>query len=494
MSGTLIEARSITKSFGDVNALIDVSIHVAPGEVVALAGENGSGKSTLARIVAGVLPRDSGTILIDGRDRHFRNTHDALTAGIALVAQDPMVVPAMTVAENVLLHQLRRPGAVIRRRELERQAAHHLAAVGLKVDPAAPLISLGHGDRELVEVAKALSTAPRLLILDEATTRLPDPERLFAVVERFAESRQMAAIIITHRLREIRRVANRAFVLRDGHLVGELDRHELTDERLSSMMVGRPLVDFFAKADVPLGDEALRVEQLVTDRCPDPISFSVRRGEVVGIAGLVGSGRSELLETVAGLRRPRSGRIVVDDRALVTTSARSALNAGIGLVPEDRWAQGLVRSHSIVANHALSRHRFTAATNRRGERRDTYRDVQRFGIKTRSIDTPVGHLSGGNAQKVVLARVLDLKPRVLLLDEPTRGVDIGAKAEIYSIVNEMVASNVAVVIASSDLLELLGMCDRILVLCEGRVAGELAGPDATEESIALLSAGGTKIS
>jgi rhamnose transport system ATP-binding protein len=491
---TILEAASISKSFGSVRALVDVSLHVDRGEVVALAGENGSGKSTLARVLAGSIAADDGRFSLHGVACNFDGPHQALAAGIALVAQEPMVVPRMTVAENVLMHRLCRPGAIVRRRSLQRDAVAYLAEVGLDVDPARPLATLGHGERELVEVAKAISGDPHLLILDEATTRLPDPDRLFSVVERLAESRGMGTIIITHRLREIRRMAHRAFVLRDGRPVGELQRDEMTDERLSAMMVGRPLVDFFAKHDVPLGDVVLSVQSLVTDRCSEPVSFDVRRGEIVGIAGLVGSGRSEVLETLAGVRRPLAGATLLDGRRVAATSPRAAMTAGVCLVPEDRWAQGLVRNHSVVSNHSLSRYGLLSTRHRRVERRDARRDVARFRIKTPSIDAAVGQLSGGNAQKVVVARVVDQHPRVLLLDEPTRGVDIGAKAEIYGIVNEMVAAGVAVVIASSDLLELIGLCDRIIVMCEGRVAGELRRDEASEEAIALLSAGGTRSS
>lgn len=489
---TLLEVRSLTKTFGAVKALDDVSMTVRRGQIVALAGENGSGKSTLARILAGSLRADRGDFTLLGQPCRFQSPHDALSAGIALVAQEPMVVQGMTVAENILLHRLRRPASIVRQRALEAEAAECLAQVGLVVDPARPLATLGHGERELVEVAKALSGAPELLILDEATTRLADPSRLFEVVERLAEARGMATILITHRLREIRRVADRALVLRDGRVAGELARSQLTDESLSSMMVGRPLVDFFAKAHVEVGDIVLRVESLVTDRCPSPISFEARRGEIVGVAGLVGSGRSELLETIGGARRAHRGTINVGGAPVPATSPRSAMAAGVCLVPEDRWAQGLVRSRSIVANHALSRYRLLSVTRRRLERREASRDVSRFRIKAPSIDTPVGQLSGGNAQKVVIARVIAGHPRVLLLDEPTRGVDIGAKAEIYAIINQMVAADVSVLIASSDLLELIGLCDRIIVLCEGRIAGELQRGEATEETIALLSAGGTR--
>ena len=492
-ANVVLHADSLGKSYGAVRALDDVSLTIAEGEIVALAGENGSGKSTLAKIFAGAIAPDAGSFSISGQRCGFKGPHDALVAGIALVAQEPTVVPSMTVAENVLLHRFRRPLSAVRSRQMKRDAAVHLARVGLDVDPGMPFAALAHGDRELAEVAKALSTEPRLLILDEATTRLPDAEHLFLVIERLCAERGMSAIIITHRLREIRRVAHRALVLRDGRLVGELARDDLSDRRISSMMVGRELVDLYAKPAVDIGAPLLRVHELVTDRCSTPMSFDVAEGEILGIAGLVGSGRSELLETIAGTRRAHAGTVAVAGTALANHATRAAMAHGVCLVPEDRWAQGLVRFDSIVGNHALSRHRALRPTDRRGERRRARADVVRFGIKTPSIDAPVSALSGGNAQKVVLARAIDQRPQVLLLDEPTRGVDIGAKAEIYAIIGEMVGRGVAVVVASSDLLELIGLCDRILVLHEGQVAGELARADASEESLALLSAGGARV-
>jgi len=488
----VLAVEGIGRSFGPVRALDGVSLQLARGEVLALAGENGSGKSTLAKIICGVIAADQGQIRLDGEIMSFSGPDAALRAGVALVSQEPTAVPYMSVAENVLLHRLRRPWAIVRKQEMVHTARIYLDEVGLDVDPLLPLGALRQGARELVEVAKALATEPRVLILDEATTRLPDPEHLFRVVERRCEERGMAAIIITHRLREIRRLSHRAFVLRDGMPVGELERGELSDERISSMMVGRELGDFFAKHPHPLGDVVLETTGLVTDRSPHPIDISVRSGEIVGIAGLVGSGRSELLETIAGCRRALAGTVVVNATTLRNKSPREAIEAGISLVPEDRWAQGLIAHDLIVGNIALSRHRALRGTDRRRDRRKAHEAVAAYGIRTNSIDTPVSNLSGGNAQKVLLARCFDHEPTALLLDEPTRGVDIGAKAEIYEIIDRMLARGVGVLLASSDLMELLGLCDRIVVLHEGEPVGELAREDATEELIALLSAGGTR--
>ncbi len=320
------------------------------------------------------------------------------------------------------------------------------------------------------------------------TNRLPDPERLFAVVERLAAA-GTGVIVITHRLREIRRVCDRATVLRDGATVAELGRDELTDERLSSAMVGRDLGEYFHKRPVPVGGERLSVEDLVTDRSPHAISFDVRAGEILGVAGLVGAGRSELLETIAGARRPRGGSVAIDGERLERASPRAARRAGMALVPEDRFGQALAAAHSIRDNLAVPWLRALRRTNRHRDHDRATRAVTDYRVRCHGVDVPVGTLSGGNAQKLVLARALGHAPKVLLLDEPTRGVDIGARSDIYELIGELAAGGAAVVLASSDLLELLGLADRVIVLAEGRPAGELHRDEATEEAIALLALG-----
>ena len=484
-----LAARGVTKTYGVVRALDAVDFDVAPGEIVGLAGENGSGKSTLAKILAGAVQADAGEIEIDGEGVRFATPRAALARGVALVAQEPTAVPAVTVAENVLLAQL--PGVVapFRRGTYVRRAREVLDVVGLHVDPRATFSALRPGDRELVEVAKALALNPRLLILDEATSRFgeADVKRLFALLRRLRE-RGTSTVLITHRLAEICELVDRAVVLRDGRRVGELPRAELREERIASMMVGRELDDFFHKRAVTPGEEVLRVENLVVEDTTEPVTLSVRAGEVVALAGLVGSGRTELLETIYGARRARAGRVLVDGREVRRGSPRAALTHGIALVPEERHRQGLNLNSSVKDNVVLGS--WGAYADPARERRAGRDAVSRLRIRTPGLDASIRALSGGNQQKVVVARCLAREPRVLLLDEPTRGIDVGAKEEIFDLIGRMLEQGIAILMVSSDMLEVLGLADRVLVMHERRIVGELSRAEATEERIAYLSGGG----
>ena len=487
----MLEAAEIMKRFGPVTALSDVDMRVAAGEVVALVGENGSGKSTLARVIAGVHKPDGGQLRVDGESCDLASPADSLRRGIVLVAQELTAVPKMSVAENILLGSIPTTLRRAKRRRLYERARPLLDAVGVRCHPGTPFEQLRSGDRELVELAKALAAEPRLLILDEATSRLEenDVERLFGIVRRLREQ-GTATIIITHRLREIVAVADRAVVLRDGRNVGELPRAEITDERLSSMMVGRDLGDFYNKRHVAFGDNTLDVKDLLVAGASEPVSFQVRAGEVVGLAGLVGAGRTEVLETIAGVRRPLSGEVSVAGRPVAPGDPRAALRAGIALVPEDRRGQGLVLGRSLSENVTLGSRRSGKLVHKRQDRAQGEAAIKRLRIKARHPDDEVRTLSGGNQQKVVIARCLSFSPKLLLLDEPTRGIDVGAKQEIFRLMGEMLEAGLAIVIASSELTELLGTCDRILVMHDRALAGELGSEEASEERIALLSAGG----
>jgi rhamnose transport system ATP-binding protein len=486
----LLRATGISKQYGVVQALNEVDFDVRAGEIVALAGENGSGKSTLAKILCGAVQRDAGSVVVDGREVEFQSPGEALAAGVSLVAQEPTAVPALSVAENVLLTQLPPPFGVFRRRVYNERARAQLRRVGVHADPQAPFLSLKAGDRELVEIAKALAAEPRVLILDEATSRFGerDVERLFAILRRLRDE-GAGIVLITHRLSEICELADRAVVLRDGRRMGELQGAELADERIAAMMVGRELSDYFHKRSIEPGPPVLSVEGLVVDGTSAPVSFEVRAGEVVALAGLVGSGRTELLETIFGARRRRAGSVRIAGRELHRLSPRTALANGMALVPEDRHRQGLNLFGTVRDNIVLGSWRLAAAEPGR-ERRESEAAVARFRIRTPRVTASIRSLSGGNQQKVVVARCLGRRPRVLLLDEPTRGIDVGAKEEMFELLGAMLEQGIAVVLVTSEMMEVLGLADRVLVMHDRRIVGELTREDATEERIAFLSAGG----
>jgi ABC-type sugar transport system ATPase subunit len=486
----LLHARGISKTYGLVQALLDVDFAIAKGEIVALAGENGSGKSTLAKILAGAILADAGETVVDGTTRSFATPREALDAGIALVSQEPTACPSLSVAENLLLTRLPKAISPFRRRHYNDLARPILELIDVHVDPGARFDSLRAGDRELVEVGKALAAEPRVLILDESTSRLgeSDVARLFGVL-RGLRDRGTSIILITHRLPEVVELADRAVVLRDGRNVGGLAREELTEERLAAMMVGRELTSYYHKREIKLGAPLLQVEELLVPGARETVSFTVNAGEIIGFAGLVGAGRTELLETIFGVRRPRGGHVLVSGNELKPGSPRRALENGIALVPEERHRQGLNMTGCVRENITMGTWSLFLA-RRRQERSSSQHLLERLRIRTAGIEAPIRSLSGGNQQKVVIARCLNHEPRVLLLDEPTRGIDVGAKAEVFALMAELLEQGLAIVLVSSEMLEILGLADRIFVMHEQAIVGELSRAEATEERIAFLSAGG----
>jgi ABC-type sugar transport system ATPase subunit len=396
----------------------------------------------------------------------------------------------MSVAENLLLTRLPAALSPFRRRRYNDLARPLLELIDVRVDPGARFDSLRAGDRELVEIAKAFATEPRVLILDESTSRLgeSDVERLFSVL-RGLRDHGMSIIFITHRLPEAIELADRAVVLRDGRNVGEIPREQLTEERLAATMVGRELTSYYHKREIEVGQPLLQVDNLLVAGAHEGVSFEVRAGEVVGFAGLVGAGRTELLETIFGVRRPRGGRVLVAGREVPHSSPRRALELGIALVPEERHRQGLNMTGSVRENLTMGTWSLPIA-RRRQERNASQHLLERLSIRTAGIEAGIRSLSGGNQQKVVIARCLNHEPRVLLLDEPTRGIDVGAKAEVFALMAELLEQGLAIVLVSSEMLEILGVADRIFVMHEQAIVGELTRSEATEERIAYLSAGG----
>lgn len=488
----LLNARGITKSFGSTRALVSVDLSIARGEIVALAGENGSGKSTLSRILSGAIRPDGGEFQIDNQRVSFGRPSDAMKMGVSIVTQEVTSVPNFSVAENVMLQTGRPALSIYRRRNTERLARQLMEEVGLDAHPSTPFASLSPANAVLAEVARALGCKPKLLILDEATSQIggQDVERLFSLMRRLAQD-GIGLVIVTHRLGEVLEIADRTVVLRDGRRVGELGRREATEQRISSMMVGRDIESHDQPESRKLGAPQLEVRNLGVVGMQETVSFSVSAGELVGLSGLVGSGRTEILETIAGLRPAWNGSVCVQGTTIRLGSVKSIGQAGMALVPEDRRRQALMLEASVSANVALGTVGALMRTNTARDRRL----VQQYGpaVKLRIpplADPPAKSLSGGNQQKVVFARALALHPRVLLLDEPTRGIDVGAREEIFKVIAELLGSGTAILMASSDMRELLALSDRIIVLHDRKLVAEVARALATEEDLALLAGGG----
>jgi len=494
VSPALLEARNLVKSFPGVKALRGVSLALRPGEVVAVIGENGAGKSTLMKILAGIQPPDSGEVLVDGRAVSMRTVEDALSRGISLIHQELNLADNLSVAANIFLGREPRTGPFVRRRQIEREAVRFLEMVGLRVSPRKKVEHLSVGQQQMVEIAKALSTNARVLIMDEPTSSLSSHEaaQLFKVVKDL-RSRGVCVLYISHRLGEVRELADRVVVLRDGQNAGELSRDEATHDRMVRMMVGRELSQFYPHVPREPGEVVLEVAGLRTPSFPThEISFTLRKGEVVGLAGLVGAGRTELLRTLFGIDRPVGGTVRVCGQPLVARGPADAISAGLALVPEDRKQQGLVLEMALRENVSLPRigRDSTAGwLDRKAERVLGRETIDKLRVKTPSDRQVVQFLSGGNQQKVVIGKWLSMRPKVLLLDEPTRGVDVGAKAEIYALMEKLAEDGVAILFASSEMEEVLGMSDRALVMHEGCLTGELPRANLSEEAIMRLATG-----
>jgi len=493
----LLEARALSKRFPGVQALAEVSAAFGAGEVVAVMGENGAGKSTLMKALAGVHPPDGGSILWEGNPVRIASVAQAEALGIAFIHQELNLCGNLSVAENIFLgREPRRGGCWLDRRAMQERSEVLLERVGLKVAPEAVVEELSIGQRQMVEIARALAREARLVIMDEPTSSLTSTEtaRLFEVV-RELKHRGLGVVFISHRLAEVQAVADRVLVLKDGRNSGSLTKHEITAERMVQLMVGRDLDPARRRpVDVAAGPVRLEVEHLKTRAWPgESVSFSVRAGEITGMAGLVGAGRTGLARVVAGVDRAVSGTVKVDGVLLPTGKVAAAVAAGVALAPEDRKEQGIFLEMSIRENIALpglAQHQRLGFLRHPQITRQAEEMRTLLGIRTTDVEKAAGLLSGGNQQKIVLAKWLALGPKVFVLDEPTRGVDVGAKAEIYRVIEDLAAQGAAVLMISSDLEEVLRLSDRVLVMHEGRLAGELARADLSEEAVMQLATGG----
>ncbi len=487
------ELRGISKRFGATQALADVSLGLLPGEIHALVGENGAGKSTLVKILAGVHQPDDGTIVLDGQPIQIAGPADARANGIAVVHQEPRLFPDLTVAENVFIgHAPAGRLGSIDWGAMRRAADALFTELDVRFDVNAPVRGLSMADQQLIEIAKSLSVEARVLILDEPTASLSahEVERLFAIVRRLRD-RGVSILFVSHRLDEVFALCDRATVFRDGRHVVTMRTAELTTADLVRHMVGRA-VTLFPKVETPIGDVLLEVDGLARVGAFRDVSFAVRSGEIVGLAGLVGAGRTEVARVLFGIDRRDAGVIRLGGTPVVFGSPSAAMSAGIAYVPEDRHLDGLVLDFTIAQNVTLPilPRLFPRLLLRSGVERAVASDQTReFQVRMTGVEQLVGALSGGNQQKVVLAKWLASKPRVLILDEPTRGIDIGAKVEVHRIVSELAASGLGIILISSDLPEVLAMSDRILVMHEGRITAEIPRERATEERVMYAATG-----
>ena len=494
-----LRMEKISKSFPGVQALQAVDFEARRGEVVALVGENGAGKSTLMKILSGAYSKDEGRIFLGGEKVEIKSPYHAQELGIAIIYQEFNLTPNQSAAANIFLGQEPLHGGIGRflklvdRRQMEEEAEEHLAKVGAHIPPSQKIHRLSVAQQQMVEIAKALAVESRIIIMDEPTSALgeDETEALFQVIETLKEQ-AITVIFITHRLEEVMEIADRVIVLRDGERVGSLPIEEATPDKIIHLMVGRELTDMFSKEETEIGPPLLEVKNLTRQGVVEGVSFTLRRREILGVAGLVGAGRTEMARLLFGADEKDAGEIYLDGKRIEIDSPVDAVLAGMGLVPEDRGNQGLVLNMSVLRNIVLPTLReYTQAgwVERRALRETAGTYVEKLNIRTPHLQQKAKYLSGGNQQKVVLAKWLASEPKVLIMDEPTRGIDVGAKAEVHALMSELAQTGMGIIMISSELPEILGMSDRILVMSEGRAVALLDREEATQEIIMAYASG-----
>ena len=484
----LIAARGISKSFAGIEVLRDVDLDLGRGEIHALLGENGAGKSTFAKILAGVHRPTRGTLSLNGAPVDIPNPIAAQRLGITLIHQEPISFPDLTVAENLVLGRTAgAPLGRVRWAEMAREARRLMELLGVKIEVTNPMRGLSIADQQMVEIARALASDSRLIIMDEPTAPLTPKEvaTLFTIARRLRDEGR-TIIFISHRLEEVRALCDRVTVFRDGNKVATESITNLTDGDIIRQMIGRPLREYMHKHGSTIGEVALKVEGLSKPGLFSDISFEVRKGEIVGLGGLVGAGRTDVARAIFGVAPAATGTVSINGKAVVISEPAQAIGLGLAFVPEDRALAGIFRTLSVEENitAAVPRQIAPGGIIRRAVEKALASDsVRKLRIRLASLRQPIGELSGGNQQKAILARWLLTDPSVLILDEPTRGIDIGVKAEFYEMIGELAASGRAILLISSELPELLALCDRVLVMAEGRLTANIARADATQESI-----------
>lgn len=492
MAEYILEMNHISKSFPGVKVLDDVTLRVRPGEVHALMGENGAGKSTLMKILMGIYTADSGDVVLDGQPMNVRNPQEAMARGVAMIHQELNPIMDMQVFENIYIgRELTRHG-LVDKRTMIRETTQLLKELEIDISATAYMRELSVAQCQLIEIVKAISLSAKVVVMDEPTSAITDREvaTLFKQIARL-KSQNVAIIYISHKMEEIFKICDTITVLRDGQFIGTDAAEKLDNEQLIRMMVGRDIHDVCPKTEVPIGDVAMEVRDISYGSRVKNVSFTLRHGEVLGIAGLVGAGRSELVETIFGFRRKSSGEIFVNGRPVDIKRPGDAIAHKIALVTEDRKFTGLNLIGKVSENITLA-HLGSLFPNRlidkKVEARVSEQYIEQLKIKTPSASQTVGNLSGGNQQKVVLAKWLLTEPDIIILDEPTRGIDVGAKRDIYLLIGEMVKAGKAVIVISSEIPEVMGLADRIIVMAEGRLTGELSRPDFSQEAIMTYAA------
>ena len=493
----MIQMSGISKSFSGNQVLNDVSFELANGEIHALMGENGAGKSTLMKILSGIHHKDSGHIHVDGEEQTFKTIKDSERCGIHVIHQELNILPDLSVAENLFLgKELTYGFGIMKRAEMRRQAHDLLCKLGLDIDPKTLAGDLSVGKQQLVEIAKAIASDAKYIVMDEPTAALTDREiqTLFETV-RELKIKGISFVYISHRMEEIFAICDRITILRDGQYAGVRDIPKTSFDEIVAMMVGRELGERFPERQHCISDIKLNVDNLCANHAFENVSFELRKGEVLVLAGLMGSGRTEVAQTLFGARKASGGSITIDGQAVKIHNPIQAMQHKIGFVTEDRKTEGLLLDFSIQDNIMLTNFDKTCRmgiTQPASENQFVQKFIDQLAIRTTNAHLPVKSLSGGNQQKVVLAKWLGTEPDILILDEPTRGVDIGAKKEIYTIINQLAEAGVAILMISSELPEVIGMADRVLVMHEGRITGEVHKNNMTQENIMHYATGGDK--
>lgn len=489
-----VQMKNITKHFGGVRALTDVSLNVEKGEIHALIGENGAGKSTLMKILAGAYQKDKGQILIDGKEAKITSPKDVINLGVSVIYQEFMLAPDLTVAENIYIDKLADSGMLINWKMLKKRAKQELMKLGFDdIDPDAKVGSLSVAYQQIVEICKCLAREANVLVFDEPTAVLTfsETQKLLSIINNL-KSNGVSIVYISHRLEELLEISDHITVLKDGKYVDTVVTSSINKEELVSMMVGREITQLFPERKAKIGNEILKVDNLSSGNLVKDVSFSVKSGEVVGFSGLVGSGRTEAMRAIFGVDKRKSGKVIYFGEEVNFKDPKEAINKGFGLLPEDRKKQGLLLDQSIRMNTTIASmfkiKRF-GVINHKKEKEYVKGLLASIATKYGSMEDNANSLSGGNQQKIALAKWLSADCKCLVFDEPTRGVDVGAKTEIYKIINQLAEEGVGVIVISSEMSEIIGMCDRAIVMRQGSIAGEVDKSELTENNLIKLAMG-----